>query len=229
VFRGVFANWWQQGADSVMTFNWACAEPEWCEEMGGEVAPLSQLTAYQEVGSPSTLAGKDKTFVVERRGGYPWADGYFNRNSDSPLPAEVADNGTPLVLTVCVADPLCRTADSLRDVALDLVLFGTGDSARFEVQLNGTPLVEVERNPEWKDPQIFSPKPEPASGGQFSRYRIDPRQRLLRLRYAIDPACCLVGKNQIEIRSVGRSETVDAGRAVLEKLEVAVRYQATCG
>jgi hypothetical protein len=224
VFRGTFANWWQQGADSVMTFNWASAAPQWCEEMGGEVAPLSELAAYREVGSPTTLRGKDKTFVVERRGGYPWADGYFNRNEDAPLPATFAAGGEPTTLTVRIADPIRAEAGKLREVLLELVFFAASDEDQFDVRLNGTQLEVVDRDPDWKDPQIFSPKPEPASGGRVSRYRVNPRQKLLRLQYSVAPQCCLVGKNRVRIRRLAASTSETPARVDLEKLEVHVRY-----
>lgn len=222
VLRGTFANWWQQGADSAMTFNWANAEAKWCEEMGGEVAPPSQLAAYREVGEPGTLRGKDKTFVVERRGGYPWADGYFCRNDDSPLPMTLA--GEAVTLAVRIADPIRDEAGKLRDAVLSAVLLGASDEDHFEIRLNGAALVPAGRDPGWKDPQIFSPKPEPDSGGPFSRYRVDPAQKLLRLEYRIDPKCCLVGKNQVEIRRLPPAAGTPAGRIDLEKLEVSVRY-----
>ena len=43
VFRGAFANWWQQGADSVLTFNWSNAPPEACKKIGAR--PRSALAA----------------------------------------------------------------------------------------------------------------------------------------------------------------------------------------
>lgn len=218
VFRGTFANWWQQGADSVMTFNWANAEPELCEEMGGEVSPLSQLEAYREVGDPTTLRGKNKTFVVERRGGYPWAEGYFNQNADSPLPKALAA-GEPAKLDVRIADPVAAAASKPCKVLLRVVLFGASDDDRFEVSLNGAKLPQTVRDTEWKDPQIPAPGPEPDSGGPFSRYRVDPKQKLLRLEYAVEPTCCQVGRNRVEIRREGGSGSVS-----IEKLEIDVRY-----
>jgi hypothetical protein len=34
VLRGVFGNWWQQGADSVCTFNWENAPPDVQRQLG---------------------------------------------------------------------------------------------------------------------------------------------------------------------------------------------------
>ena len=34
VLRGITSNWWQQGADGIMTFNWSNAPPETCKALG---------------------------------------------------------------------------------------------------------------------------------------------------------------------------------------------------
>ncbi|HHZ92812.1 TPA: hypothetical protein EYN98_21255 [Candidatus Poribacteria bacterium] len=41
-FRGMAVNWWQQGADSVMTFNWSNANPLMCKEVSATPGPTSQ-------------------------------------------------------------------------------------------------------------------------------------------------------------------------------------------
>ena len=84
----------------------------------------------------------------------------------------------------------------------------------------GTKLTAQSKDPEWKDPQIFSPKATPASGGRFARYRENPKQKLLRIEYPIDPQLCRVGKNQIEIRSASNPPA----KVQLEKLEVELKY-----
>ena len=226
VFRGIFSNWREQGADSVMTFNWACADPELCGEMGGAVAPLSQLHAYREVGDPATLKGRDKTFVVERRGGYPWADGYFNRNDDSPLPQAMSANGSAVSLTIRLADPIRDEAGRIRSVTLAAIFFGATETDRFDILFNGAKLTAQTKDPDWKDPQIFSPKATPASGGRFDRYRVNPKQKLLRIECQIDPQTCRVGKNQIEIRRSGASDSNPPAKAQLEKLEVELKYKS---
>ena len=223
VFRGVFGNWWQQGADSVATFNWSNAPPDVCEKIDAKPGPLSQRRAYQEVGNPQSLKFKDKTFVVERRGGYPWAEGFFNRNHTAPLPAVLADDGQATTLTVRICDDLAALAERLRQVKLRVILFGASDGDEFEVRLGGSVLSPVERDATWKDPQIFSPRPQPASGGH-GNYKIDPKQKLLRLEYAVDPKQCRLGENSAEVRIVKRTKSQPAAAVQLEKLEVLVRY-----
>ena len=217
--RGVFANWWQQGADGVVTFNWSNAPPELCEKVGAKPGPASQRQAYHEVGSPETLAGKDKTFAVERRGGYPWAEGFFNRNDTAPLPVTLAPDGKPTTLVIRSSDDLAALAGSLKQVTLRAILFGAPEGQELEVRLGGAVLRPLTRDPMWKDPQIFSPRPQPASGGS-GQYRVNPAQKLLRLDFAVVPELCRVGENRVELRLAEPAES--GGNVVLEKLEVHV-------
>jgi hypothetical protein len=222
VLRGVFANWWQQGADSVVTFNWSCAPPEACKRLGQLTGPITHQQAYHEIGSPATVAFKDKTFVVQRRGGYPWAEGFFNRNDTALLPLRLR-SGTPATIPVRLSDNLAQHAARVKSVTLRAVLFGAPDDQTVHAKLNGAPLPLLTRDPRWKDAQIFSPKPQPASGGN-GVYRVDPRQRLLRLDFNVDPRNCRVGQNLVRLL-IGRTSE-PAAEVALEKLEVRVCYSA---
>ena len=74
VLRGVFANWWSQGADGVSTFNWPYARGK-AQQLAAEGAGLkadvagqqrwrAYFQAYREIGAPKTLAFRDKAFVA---------------------------------------------------------------------------------------------------------------------------------------------------------------------
>ena len=218
VYRGTFSNWLRQGADSVITFNWANAAPELCEEMGGEVATPAQLQAYREAGSLDTMRRKDKTFVVERRGGYPWAEGYFNHNSDSPLPMAI-QSGSTANIPIRIADPVPEDVDKVKTIVLRAVISGAEAGEPFDIRLAGKSLPITSRDPDWKDPQIYVGRDKPpASGGRISRYKVNPKQRLLKLECAVRPEDCVVGRNSVEI--VYRGEN----KCDLEKLELDVRY-----
>lgn len=233
VFRGAFANWWQQGADSVVTFNWSNAPPEDCEKIGARPGPLSQRQAYHEAGSPETLRWNDKIFFVERRGGYPWSTGYFNHNRDSPLPLTLANTGRPARLAIRIADPVHTSAERVDSLRLRAVLFRRPDrwdvefrdGDTFEARLNGVRLPPLLRDPAWKDPQIFSPKPQRISGGS-GIFEVDPEQKLLRLEWKVDPRLCRQGENHAEIRISQRAPYRPGAEIVLEKLEVHLRYAA---
>lgn len=123
---------------------------------GAEIGPLAHQAAYKEVGDVLTLAGKDKFFAVERRGGYPWADGFFNRNDTAPLPLGLADDGSIAKLTLHISDP--PTAANV-GLTLRCVLFQADEGDTFNIRLNGVAKPVTTRDPQWKDAQIFSPKP----------------------------------------------------------------------
>ena len=229
--RGVLANWWQQGADSVATFNWSNAAPELCEEMiarrwgrgmFNEPGPVSHGQAYREVGDPAGMARRDKVFAVERRGGYPWAEGYFNRNDDAPLPTVLRNDGEPTVLRMRLSDPLREDAGQIERLILRAVLFGAREGDAIAASLNGVELQVVEEDHGWRDGQIMSPAPQPASGGDS--FPIDPNQRLLRVDFAIPPEACEQGTNQVAVR-LSKRVPYCAMDIVLEKLEVSVAYR----
>ena len=227
--RGVYANWWRQGADSVATFNWPCASAETHARHGlpNWVNPGQYTSAILEIGSPDTLQGKDMAFTVERRGGYPWSDGYHNRNDDRPLPCPLANHGTPTLLPLYVFADLAEEAASIRSVALHLVLWSAFLTDEIEVRLNGHPLRCTARDPEWKDGQIYSDRPQLTAGARMG-YGVTPEQRLLRLSYAVEPAQFRVGRNDAAIRVLKRGPHLCGGRGTLieiEKVEAWVRRQ----
>ena len=64
-YRGVFGNWWQQGADTIQAFNWSAA----LQEVKGNLpnryeGTRGELQALREMGNPETMAAKDKLFAV---------------------------------------------------------------------------------------------------------------------------------------------------------------------
>jgi hypothetical protein len=215
LLRGAFSNHFHRGADSVVTFNWSIGVPELCRAVGGEVAPLTHQAAFKEVGDPKAMAGRDKIFALDRRGGYPWAEGFFNRNDTAPLPRLLANDGRPEELTLYIGQSPPATGSRL---VLRCILFQAFASDTLDVRLNGTKLSPVASDAEWKDPQIFSPGPQPASGGS-GQYAVNPRQRLLRVDYAVPHEAWRSGRNQVTIRVAARGTYPVASAIQLEKLE----------
>jgi hypothetical protein len=143
VFRGVFANWWHQGADGIEAFNFTSESPEVLDRAGlhayaswwAGIWPTHRQ-AFQEMGSPETLRRKDKVFVVQRRGGghmariVPrpedwhtprWA--YGDSNMFAPLPAPLANDGrADTLLEVCVADDVSADAARIDKLTLRVLL-----------------------------------------------------------------------------------------------------------
>jgi hypothetical protein len=212
--RGVFANHLQRGANSVVTFNWSIGGPEVAKSIGGDIGPLAHQVAYKEVGRLQTMAGKEKFFAVERRGGYPWADGFFNRNDTAPLPLRLSDDGQIAKLTLHISESPTAANGNL---VLRCILFQAADDDAFELCMNGVPLAVTTRDPQWKDAQIFSPKPQPTSG--YKPLPINLQQRLLRLDYAVPHNVWRQGPNQVEIRLAARGQATSNSVVQLEKLE----------
>ncbi len=211
--RGIFANHWQRGADSVATFNWAIATPAVAKAMGGEVAPLTHQMAFKEIGSLQTMAGKDKSFAVERRGGYPWAEGFFNRNDTAPLPVALPEGGTVKQVLHISDAPAQGNALTLR-----CVLFQAAVDVALEILFQGMPLAVTTRDANWKDAQIFSPRKQPDSGGK-GEYKVNPKQQLLRIECTVPNTVWKQGENEVLIRAVGQGAGIQ-----LEKLEGLLSY-----
>lgn len=219
--RGVFANHFQRGANSVVTFNWAMATPDVAKTVGGEIAPLTHQVAFKEVGDPRTLAGKDKFFAVERRGGYPWADGFFNRNDTAPLPLKLSEGESFAKLTLHLSD--APPADQTKATrTLRCVLSQAQEADAFEIRFNNTPLSVTTRDSDWKDAQIFSPKPQPASGGKGD-YRVNLKQQLLRIDCVVPPEAWRLGANEVAIRIASRAPS-SLSVVQLEKVEAHLNY-----
>lgn len=219
-FRGVFGKWWQQGADSVMTFNWSCASPEAGRTIGAKPGPRSHQQAYHCIGSPVTLRSKDKLFTVQRRGGYPWSEGFFCRNDYAPLPIELENNGTASHLPVEICG---LEEEGLKEVRLSIIFYGAAQGDSFEVKLNGIVIGQPQQDFQWKDPQLFCPRPQPDSGGS-GHYKVDPNQKLMRLTFSPPPSQFATGRNNVEISIANRVPYPPCFNIRVEKIEILAKY-----
>ena len=216
-FRGVFGNWWRQGAHSVATMNWASASPVMSKEAGALASPVSHGEAIHEIGSLETTKGS-RFYVVERRGGYPFAEGYFNRNDDAPLPAALANSGGAAIVRLPVWEDLRRWP---RDLVLRVVFHQMGPGDAVEVAWNGAPLVERRRDRDWRDGQILSPEPQPVSGGH-NFLRKASKQELTMVEYAVAPPGMRVGGNTASLRVAKRGPFRPTEAIRVEKVELHV-------
>ena len=73
------------------------------------------------------------------------------------------------------------------------------------------------RDAEWKDSQIFSPRPQPTSG--YKPRPINPQQRLLRLDSGVPIKAWKLGVNEVEVRVSSEKSAVQ-----IEKMEAHVKY-----
>ena len=222
IHRGIFGNWWQQGVDGIMIFNWFVDRDK---EYNGK----GLVEIAREGGNPETLAFKDKTFVLERKGGYPWAEGFLGRHDTSPLPVTLANDGRPAVLMLRVCDNLRAYHEKINQVTLHAIIFGAKEGDEIKARFNGVTLSPFLQDYKWKDNQVLSPNPQGPSGGGMPPDRpIDPKQKLLCLEFKIQPGMCRSGENQAEIYIVNRvpySHGSSIYNIVLEKLELQVDYK----
>ena len=172
------------------------------------------------MGSLGSMRLRDKIFALDRRGAFPWAEGFFNLNADARLPLRLTAGGDPVRLDLRIEEPVAAASDRVAALKLRIVLFDAGPETNVRARFNGSALAPVLRDADWKDYQIFSPRPQPNSG-KAARQRVDPDQRLLRIEYGLEPRQCRVGFNNVELSlSAG-----GAGDGVkLEKVEVHLKY-----
>jgi hypothetical protein len=219
--RGVYSNWWHQGADSVVTWNWSNATPATCRTMARAMpGPEAHMRGFEQLGSIKSLQDRDKIFGLDRRGAFPWAEGYFSRNQDALLPLNLTSKNSTARLPIRLEESLVESVERVKTLRLRVVVFGSAPEDQFGARFNERPVAQVIRDPEWKDAQIFSPRPQPNSG-KAARHKIDPDQRLLRVEFALDPRRCRPGINTVEIRL--SNPRADA-RVQIEKLEVHLNY-----
>lgn len=100
--RGIWYSHLQRGADAVEYFNWS---GQGKKEMVVHYAHLYGMDPQKEdyaqfcsedftgVNDKSFLEMQDKTYVIDRRGGYPWGIGYGNLNADRQLPCLIERDG----------------------------------------------------------------------------------------------------------------------------------------
>jgi len=162
VFRGVFSNWYRQGADGVQTFNWAhgpynhMADPgqNWDLTIGTAWAKMHGQ-AYSELSNPDSTKLLDKTFVVQRRGGghgnewvpdpetwYTPRRNYHNANMFSQLPLEIPVNpDVDGLINLYVGDDVNAQSNQIQSIDLKILLHDAGNGDYIHVPRADTPPV----------------------------------------------------------------------------------------
>ena len=139
-----------------------------------------------------------KVFPVERRGGFPWAEGASGQNLHAQLPLKLAYDGRPSDVTLYCAEDLNEAPQGKSDVSLRLTIYGSEPGDKLDVKLNGKLLDAGYFDYNWKDPKIFSPLPQ-QNAGSYGYREVDPKQRLLLVTYNLDPNYVLLGDNMVSI------------------------------
>jgi len=205
-FRGLAINWWKQGADSIVTFNFSNESAAMAPTIGmSAFAPHQQ--AYHEIGDPELIRFKDKMFVIGRRYGAGWDklpsgwgtlpdatkhiwDFYQNMNHEASLPVALPANGYPVIESLYVGDDIAGNSERVESVELRTLLSGAAAEDVVEVKLNGILLT--------------------APTMQDDGWRI----------FTLRPRYFAVGENLVSARAAAAQ-----GPITIEKLEVHVNYK----
>ena len=226
VFLGVFSNFWAQGVDFVNVFNWPTAPEENYSRLGSQGDVMSgtygqHTEAMFLIGKPETMAGHDITYVIARRGGFPWTDEgcFYCCNHDRPLPAELPNHGESVHLPLYIWDDMpAKQATSAR---LRIILWAADSGDEIKVWLGGKRLRELSRDTDIKDPQIYGGGTQ-LPAGSIPSYIEDPNQALLEVAFDLPAADLIKGENRISIASGIRAPyrpAMHGNGIVVEKVE----------
>lgn len=232
VFLGAFSNFWAQGVDFVTVFNWPTAPEDHYSQLGSQGDVISgtygqHTEAMFLIGDPKTITGRDATYVIERRGGFPWTDEgcFYCCNHDRPLPAELPNHGQPKYLPLYIWNDVM--ASRVVQARLRLILWASNPKDQIKVWLGGVRLRELDRDISVKDPQIYGGGPQLAAGN-IPSYVEDPNQQLLQITFDLQAEDIVVGENRISIVAGERDPYLPAAYGkcvVVEKVEIDLRYQ----
>lgn len=198
VLRGVSDNFWYEGADGIVLFNWGSTSPENMKKLDVSykgkpiTGSTDQFQAVMEIGSRNTMKGKRKTFPVERRGNsimghYRWREGALNGNEHAQLPLKLRWDGTPALVDIKTSDDV----ENLRDVSLVLIISNSLDGDSFFVSFNGKKLDEWHYEYGVEDEKMAAPSPDLLSGPVLKD------SRLLKLSFSVPANLINAPLNQI--------------------------------
>lgn len=160
--RGVWYSHLTRGADGIEYFNWT---GEGKKELVDKYVKKYKTDPMRDnfvqyskddftgINDKEFLARQDKTYVIDRKGGYPWGIGYGNMNADRQLPCDVI-NGKEFKLYVAENVALAKKA------TLKLLFEETSEIP--EISLNGEKLSFTFKP--HRDLQITTEKEAPISG-----------------------------------------------------------------
>ena len=217
---GVFGNYLHQGADGVGIFNGPAGSVAHAKRLGLQQHDAAAREYHPEfltmIGSLDTLAGKQRYYAIDRRGGYPYGEGHGSSNNEAPLPINLRYDGTPSALTLPVWEPVKPGTVA----ALRLILFNHVEGDEVTVQLNGTTLNRDLVDPQWKDVRIFSPLPQPETVTPGNVVKNLAAQKLTRVEFKVPVESLKRGPNTLAI-AVNRTGPFPASRPVkVEKVEL---------
>ena len=164
--RGIWYSHLQRGADAVEYFNWS---GEGKKEMVANYVNLYgmdpkkddyvQLSSedFTGVNDKEFLKMQDKTYVIDRKGGYPWGIGYGNLNADRQLPCIIEGEGQVQLY-------VGENTKNAKKAVLKLLFEELSEIP--EIFFNGRKLSFTSKP--YRDMQVTAEKEAPVSGGVIS-------------------------------------------------------------
>ena len=216
VIRGVWYSHLVRGADGIEYFNWMGeGRPELVEKYVTEYGmnymrdgfALYAHENFTGVEDKALLGAQDKTYVIDRKGGYPWCVGYGNLNATRQLPLTVEKEGGVRLF-------VGEDAANYKSATLNVLIEETDTIP--ELYFNGKRL-DFSAKPH-RDMQVTAEKEAPVSGFGVS-------QRLLKGIDASKPCLLLTADINGTHTEIGYQEVaVKADKAIsLEKVELALK------
>ncbi|MFH1007737.1 MAG: hypothetical protein V1800_09580 [Candidatus Latescibacterota bacterium] len=267
VFRGVFANWRYQEADGIQTFNFANHSPltgrsvdkshpvVWTPPatyppptVPGSASDSPPVVwtlhrqIYRELGDPQGLDRKNKTFLVQRRGGghmapiipdpEDWTTPrwmYCNTNMFSQLPAKLNNNGhADTLLTLMVGDDVSAAKSPVASITLRLLLSDPAakelaEADRLEPVITGNNARYTPDHCAWNIPPAKGVEEHVEirlNNGLLGRASVEAGW----LVFSVKPPQLAVGDNLVGVHVTERSPETHE-ELLIEKLELHVKYQ----
>lgn len=242
-FRGLAANWWHQGVDGILTFNFANESSKWGPLLGRP--PLAQdRQAYHEMGDPKMLAGKDKMFALQRRYGAGWDrfsseiwDFFQNINHLAPLPLSLPTNGYSVIKPIYIGDDIAAFRGGEVQAELRVQTANLIDVDLLELKFNGVKVTPVRcEQEEWvsqrheRIPGIAAKQVRSEKEGWVAA-KLRPEMFALgenlvgfRIRVAPVSAKSAVAQTGVLKSANWKAESRSQVAVTIEKAEVHVRY-----
>ena len=194
---------------------------------------------YHEIGDPEHLKHKDKTFVVQRRGGghgtivipnpEDWSTPrfmYFNTNMFGQLPAPLDNDGkVDTLLTIAVADDVAAEVDRVDQITLRLLLSDPEAENLPEEQRLQPVTVATIGHPDTLQNTPAAKGIEDQIEVRVNNIRLGtPTVEEGWLVFAVQPKVLAVGDNLVGVQVTERPVDTQ-GQILIEKLEVHIEYR----
>ena len=202
VIRGVGYSFLQRGADAIEYFNWTGEGKKelvhhYVEKYQMDRA-LNGFVEYAKddftgINDREFLERQDKTYVIDRRGGYPWGVGYGNLNADRQLPMTIEQEGK---VRLYVAEEITQPKRAVLKLLFEEL------SEMPDVRVNGQRITLTAKA--HRDPQVTAEEDAPVSGYTVSHrlcQGIDMSKPCTMPSADVSNVAWRIGYNEISVQS----------------------------